>query len=413
MRIVRRMIGAALAALFFALILQGDAIPPKQVFDRQIDGMMAGRHFNFVRWEAAAIAGKLGQTFRSHGGNPGWTEQKALVVEYFSTTQRIRELEEEVKRIYSTTEREEAARASLPLRLEIKRLRQHQEERRGAVETILEEQTKHILLSQGFGLSNFLWPPVKFRFSQTPLYLVISPRDRIEVRKAVYLWPDLDLEEQEAIEEEIDHTFNVSSLIVGTGGVGAYPTMIAETPSLRWVLETIAHEWTHNYLAFKPLGWHYEDSYQLRTMNETVASIVGDEVGGLVLSTYYPELVPPEGKEERHQPKPGEFDFNQEMRKIRLKVDELLAQGKVEEAEQFMEERRRYLASHGHYIRKLNQAYFAFYGSYATGPASVDPIGEKLKELRARSASLKEFVDRVSMMTSYEDLERALEADWR
>jgi hypothetical protein len=102
------------------------------------------------------------------------------------------------------------------------------------------------------------------------------------------------------------------------------------------------------------------------------------------------------------------FDFNREMREIRLRVDELLAQGKVEEAEAFMEERRKYLVEQGYYIRKLNQAYFAFHGSYATGPASVSPIGGQLKELRRRSPTLAHFLRRVARMSSYQDLLEAL-----
>ncbi|MEE9176223.1 MAG: hypothetical protein V3U19_08640, partial [Thermodesulfobacteriota bacterium] len=84
-------------------------------------------------------------------------------------------------------------------------------------------------------------------------------------------------------------------------------------------------------------------------------------------------------------------------------------EGKVEEAEGFMEQRRQFLASKGRYIRKLNQAYFAFYGTYADSPTSIDPIGEELKELRSRSASLKDFLDRVAAMTSRQNLIESLE----
>jgi len=86
----------------------------------------------------------------------------------------------------------------------------------------------------------------------------------------------------------------------------------------------------------------------------------------------------------------------------------MLAQGDVEGAEEYMEERRQFLVSQGYYIRKLNQAYFAFYGSYATSPTSVDPIGEALQRLRRESASLKEFVDTVAGMSSQEELWRIL-----
>jgi len=92
------------------------------------------------------------------------------------------------------------------------------------------------------------------------------------------------------------------------------------------------------------------------------------------------------------------------MRSIRRAVDNYLAQGEIEQAEEFMEQKRQYLASKGYYIRKLNQAYFAFYGTYADSPTSISPIGLELKKLRSQSASLKEFLDKVTAMTSRQDL---------
>ena len=92
------------------------------------------------------------------------------------------------------------------------------------------------------------------------------------------------------------------------------------------------------------------------------------------------------------------------MRNIRRAVDNYLARGEIEQAEEFMEQKRQYLASTGYYIRKLNQAYFAFYGTYADSLISISPVGLELKELRSQSTSLKEFLDRVAAMTSRQDL---------
>jgi hypothetical protein len=75
-----------------------------------------------------------------------------------------------------------------------------------------------------------------------------------------------------------------------------------------------------------------------------------------------------------------------------------------------MEEKRQYLFSMGYYIRKLNQAYFAFHGAYADSPTSVSPIGVKLKRLREESASLKEFLNTVADMTSRQELEELLDS---
>jgi hypothetical protein len=96
------------------------------------------------------------------------------------------------------------------------------------------------------------------------------------------------------------------------------------------------------------------------------------------------------------------------MREIRRAVDQYLARGEIEQAEEFMEQKRQYLASKGYYIRKLNQAYFAFYGTYADRPTSISPIGVELQELRRQSASLKDFLDTVAVMTSRQDLKAAL-----
>jgi hypothetical protein len=72
-----------------------------------------------------------------------------------------------------------------------------------------------------------------------------------------------------------------------------------------------------------------------------------------------------------------------------------------------MEERRRKLVEMGYYVRKLNQAYFAFYGSYAAGKgwaAVTNPIGEQLSILRERSPSLTDFLNTVARMSSYQEL---------
>src|SRR3990172_439457 len=152
-------------------------------------------------------------------------------------------------------------------------------------------------------------------------------------------------------------------------------------------------------------------------MNETTASIVGKEIGAALIARYYPELVPPEATppstapSSENQAAAPVFDFQKEMHNTRVRVDELLAQGKVEEAEQYMEERRLVFWDHGFAIRKLNQAYFAFYGSYAdvpVGPAGGDPLGAAVRELRAQSSSLAEFVKRMAGLTSFDALQKLL-----
>lgn len=424
LKVFKRAIKVALGVLLLLALLQTSSIPPYRVFDYGVGAVVAGHQFSFARWEVGAVARKLDQMLTSTVGQLSEEEKKAIVLDYLSLIQRIGELEQSIQQAYSTEEN--PAAATLPLRQELEELRQRQAEQQGLVEAILEEQISRVLLSQDLDTLRIVWPPVKFQFERLPLYLVISLRQEIFVRKGIYLEHGLGLDTREAIEEEIDETFDVSSLTVGVGGLSAYPAMILEAACLDFIVKTAAHEWVHGYLFFRPLGWHYDASPQMRTINETVASIVGDEVGDLVIRRFYPELAPPPpsfpptgGNEGGYPPsggegevppppEPVESEFNREMRHIRLTIDEMLAQGDVEGAEEYMEERRRFLVAQGYYIRKLNQAYFAFYGSYATSPISVDPIGEALQRLRRESASLREFVDTVAVITSHEDLWRIL-----
>lgn len=405
----KRIIKVALGILLLLASLQTSSIPPYRAFDYGVGAVVSGYQFSFARWEVGAVTRKLDQMATSTTGQLSEEEKKAIVLDYISLIQRIGELEQGIQQTYSSVEENPAA-ATLPLHRELEELRQRRAKQQGLVEAILEEQITQVLYSQDVDTLGIVWPPVKFQFETLPLYLVISPREEIQVKKGIYLEHGLGLDIREAVEEEIDETFDVSSLTVGVGGLSAYPTMIVEISSLDYIVKAAAHEWVHGYLFFRPLGWHYEDSPQMRTINETVASIVGDEVGNLVLRCFYPELapLPVEEGEEQPPPEPVESEFDREMRQIRLTVDEMLAQGDVKGAEEYMEERRRFLVSQGYYIRKLNQAYFAFYGAYATSPTSVDPIGEALQRLRRESAFLKEFVDIVASIANHEELWRIL-----
>jgi len=202
--------------------------------------------------------------------------------------------------------------------------------------------------------------------------------------------------------------------------------MVMSTTDLVWLTEVVAHEWVHNYLTLHPLGLNYMTNGQMRTINETTANIAGKEIGQAVMARFYPEMAPPplvweepkpDGAAEETAPPAeedaGKFNFNREMHKTRVQVDELLAEGKVKEAEAYMEMRRRFFWENGYQIRKLNQAYFAFYGAYddtpGGGPAGKDPVGPAVRELRRRSSSLEAFLERIAWVSSYDGLLRELE----
>jgi hypothetical protein len=250
--------------------------------------------------------------------------------------------------------------------------------------------------------------------------LIISPRDVIRQDQNISLSPDISVDQMDSLESKVDEALDVSSLVVGIGGIGLYPTMVMETTDINNLAEIIAHEWVHNYLTIRPLGFSYANSPELRVMNETVAAIAGKELGRAVVKKYYPQFLPPEtppqvASEANMQPAtPPVFDFNAAMHDTRVKVDQLLATGKIEDAEIYMEQRRVFFWEHGYQIRKLNQAYFAFYGAYADQPggaAGADPVGAAVRLLRQKSTTLADFINQIAWMWKYDQLTKAVGTD--
>jgi|TARA_B100001079_G_scaffold165600_1_gene142119 hypothetical protein len=148
----------------------------------------------------------------------------------------------------------------------------------------------------------------------------------------------------------------------------------------------------------------------MTTLNETAASIGGEIIGDRAFTAMTGEVVSRESSSADGPVDPDAFDFTAEMRETRLTAEGLLAEGKVEEAEAYMEERRQLIADNDIFIRKINQAFFAFHGSYATGAGSVSPIGDQLEELRDETDSLEQFLKTVAEFDRTPDLPAYLEA---
>jgi hypothetical protein len=250
-----------------------------------------------------------------------------------------------------------------------------------------------------------LFPPVLIALTPPPNVLVVSPRTELRVVESNVLQA-LDVSAQEQLEASVDST-GVSSLVAPIGGLATYPSMVLEDEAADRVLSSVAHEWLHQYLIFYPLGAGYWKSQETREINETTAELVGEEVGGELARSL--RLSGPAGAVQPRPAQPATFDFRAFMRETRLRTEELLADGKVDAAEGYMRARRDELEQHGYFIRKLNQAYFALYGSYADGFAAspANPIPALLRKLRDGSPTLGEFVFRVREITTVNELRRA------
>lgn len=398
-----------------ALLLHAGWRPPPAALDQAIYAATADRRFDLTTWTLNSVAGKLQDTVAKPAAGLDETQATQMVRAWLEQAQRASSLADQIERTYADPTTPDAAAATADQRAELASLRQQLDAQASTVEAILEQQMTAIIQAEGLQTAGLVWPPVRMRFNEPPQLLVLSPRDRIQRLRAVDLAPGLDSAERAALEQELAQQENVAAYVTGIGGYGVYPTMVIDRYGLPWTADTIAHEWIHNYLAFQPLGWSILEGGEHVTINETVASIAGEELGRALLARYYPDLLPPpeppvqtpdEAEPPLNEPQP--FEFGPQMRATRLVVDELLASGHVEEAEAFMEARRKTFAEHGYFLRVLNQAYFAFHGSYATGAAASDPIGPKLKQLRAHSPSLQAFLQTTSKITSVAALDAAL-----
>jgi hypothetical protein len=397
-----------LVALLVLFVAVGAALAGGWLVTAAIDLPTGPEDYNLVQWEVRHFPDKwlyeVGTFLR---GGPDEAEKTRRLERFLALNAEIASLEQQAAQI---------SWVNSPILEELAAARRERDRLENTVQAVLEERVARVAEEAGLKSSfpffprvRWLFPPVDFEFTAPPNVLAISPRERIYLESTRLLKSDLTLEDIEKVERRWEAK-GVSALVVGVGGVGTYPSAVPYDGDYGHLLETVAHEWLHQYLFFRPLGSRYFRGPALATINETVADMAGSELGELAAERYPLSAGLPAGQAgagEAPTPTP-EIDFDQVMRELRREVDGLLAEGKVAEAESLMEERRQFLADHGYFIRRINQAYFAFHGLYATTSASSSPIGPKLEELRRRSDSLGDFIHTAARITSEADLDRLL-----
>ncbi len=360
--------------------------------------------YDLVAWEASNFLGKWVHKvqYLMPWNRLSEAERLDMVGEYF----RLGEEAASLRARLSQAAADERQRGGSVKRLEdeLARVGSLREALREDVEETMESAISAVVSEAGLGSTGgFLFPPVDIRLGAPPALLVTSPRDRIHRTHDVLLDAETSLEERERVEADLLEGYDLSALVIRIGGVATYPASIPDDRSLHSTLRTAAHEWLHHYFFFKPLGRNMFESDDMQRLNETAADVAGREIGdrayrklGRTIERDRYGHTPP------HDVEP-EFDFGAEMRETRRRVDDLLAEGRVEEAEAYMEERRRLFVENGIYLRKLNQAYFAFHGTYAESPSSVSPIGDQLRSFFDLSPDLGSFIREVSRASTYDD----------
>ncbi len=397
----------AVVVLTTSVVSMADPVDQAHLFTAKVE-------YDYIAWLANAAGQKAAQAQLNPVQRLTPDQQSRVVTRYFDLVRELEITQARVELIYIDPRVKDPAVEAAELLSQQHELETSLDELAVMAESILQAQVAQVMAEQGIGFLAQPQPPVLFHSSPLPKALIVSPRDSIEQEVNISLLSDLGMEEITRLEEEVARYMDASTLVVDVGGIGVYPTMVQRSSSIEWTLDTIAHEWTHNYLTLHPLGLNYDTTPELRTMNETTASIVGGEISAAVMERFYADYYASSGKVGKAVFKAAgasEFDFRNEMHITRVNVDDLLAQGKIEEAEEYMEQRRIMFVEHGYMIRKLNQAYFAFHGAYADmpgGAAGEDPVGPAVRLLRAEAGSLADFLKRIAWMNSFEDLQKAV-----
>lgn len=409
------------ALLLTQSILQpdpGDEYDRVRAYTRMIE-------FDFLDWTLDALLLKNIEASISAPGYMTVEEQRKVVLDYLDLVRWINQQTAKINRIYANPDVKDPDRAAAEDNERLRILHGMEQKAKPLAEAVLQYQVSTVVAELDLALGGQPIPPVLYHSTTLPNALIVSPRSVIQQDANISLQPEMTTEEMEDLETQVEEQLNVSALVVPIGGVGTYPTMVMKTTDLNWLTEVVSHEWIHNFLTLRPVGMLYMASPEMRTINETAASLAGKEIGRAVMVRYYPELAPPPEPQEEPEKEPeaektpaptptpedpNVFNYRREMHETRVRVDELLEQGQIEAAEAYMDERQRFFWENGYLIRKINQAYFAFYGAYndvpGGGASGRDPVGPAVQQLREQSESLADFINRIAWVTSFEGLQK-------
>jgi hypothetical protein len=405
---IRKVFFSIIILMLGILPVRGSVVDPSLQLEK-IRSHSRLYEFDYVSWTVSALIRKLTQSSLDVFRYIPREEGRKIVLDYLELRNQINHTQGNLVSVLSDPHLENKDQAAAEIRMNLGALMAEREDISPFVEQIVQGQMNTALAALRISLGGQLIPPVLYRTEPDSYALIVSPREEIQQAANLMLIHNLSLDEIVQLEEAIEDDLDLSALVVGIGGVGLYPSMIIETSSLDWTIHVIGHEWTHNYLTIRPLGANYNASPELTTINETIADLSAEDIQRELFSIYYPELVLPEQKigEPGELPAPSpippedNFDFRAEMHLTRLEVDRLLAAGQIDQAEDYMESRRLIFWENGYLIRKLNQAYFAFHGSYAADPGGASSaegadLGSQLRELKEKAPSYAEFMREVA-----------------
>ncbi|MCL0105469.1 hypothetical protein M1N90_01780 [Dehalococcoidia bacterium] len=362
-------------------------------------------YFSVVSWEIRHIPLKWSHLlWEMFPGNKPSDDERILIVEdYLKLTKQVNKEKNLLERGIRQKKHDFNQESSHLIQLTYRR-----DALKGRAEEAIEAAISSVVHKQNLGLTlGMLFPPVDISLDSPPHILVTSPRNEIKLTDKQLIRADITGNRKQEIERRVEKDPNISALVDNLSGLGTYPALVSDEHELRQIFRTSAHEWLHNYWFLRSFGQRMWDSLEMYTLNETAADIAGDEIGDLAFSNFGGDLSDPGNKYLTNT------DYQSQvatiLKETRQKTEILLDEKKVAEAEDYMKSQWWLLKLSGYNIRKINQAFFAFRGNYATSSSSTSPIGDELKEYRGFFPNPGSFIRSISKIKSYDQFKKELE----
>ena len=251
-----------------------------------VDRVVAPLKYSFIKWELGHLSDKWiyrlkNSVFKNHTKDRN--SDLLEVREYFRLVEALKERTKLIADNHIETARLSGLERKIGSNSEVDELMlSNLSILRGRVEATIETELSEVLKSLQLNSRLGLWPPVDIVLSGAPHILVISPRDEINIKNTFLLSYGLTPAQKSYIEEQVGLLDNHSVLVEDLGGVAVYPSVISNKLSMKSCLTVAAHEWLHHWLFFKPLGQSFWTSHEMTVLNETVATVAGEEIGALL-----------------------------------------------------------------------------------------------------------------------------------
>jgi len=215
--------------------IPGDQFERARAYTRSIE-------FNYLSWEFDALWSKLSQWALGTDNYLSNDVRKQTTLDYLTLVGQIQQAQGQLYEIYANPNIQDPKAASADLRAELKKLNARRSELEPLAESILQSQISVVVADLGLTLEGQPIPPVLYRITPPPDSLVVSRRDKIQLVFDISIKPGLTVDQQAELEKKVDKTLSVSSLVVGIGGVGLYPTMFMEKTKMKCMPNTFTHE---------------------------------------------------------------------------------------------------------------------------------------------------------------------------